>query len=153
MPDGLPFCLKLAIILGILVQAIQYNYLLISCSLPIQVLLMAVIENNWNGIVWDFKRKQLTAYAPGHCRSTNKEPWAAHTKAMDVLHTAIQSCISNYFDGWSLRWDNWTKVLLQCNRPKGLNPGKTWFVCMLLFTNFSQGFRIFDLNIHKQFLG
>lgn len=62
---------------------------------------MAFIANNWTGICWDVKRKQITAFAPGHPvdQANGVGNWAVHSRAMDVLHEAMQKCINNYFVG------------------------------------------------------
>ncbi|KAL6641970.1 hypothetical protein ACP70R_020151 [Stipagrostis hirtigluma subsp. patula] len=87
---------------------------------------LAMIEKNWTAIAWDMKRKQITAYAPGFRASGKKNPWASHSEAIDTLHSAMKECIEEYFVGWRMCWDNWPKVLLECNSQGQDMRGNHW---------------------------
>lgn len=107
---------------------VKYLLGVLNTNFVVQILLAAFIAGNWTGLCWDVKRKQITAYAPGHPfdRVVGAGDWSVHSQAIDVLHQAMQNCINEFFDGWTVNWDNWTKVLLQCCPPERSTKFEPW---------------------------
>jgi hypothetical protein len=79
-----------------------------------------MVENKWSSFAWDFKRRQLTIYAP----SNKSGKWDPYVKVADLLNIAIRRCIEHFFDGWKVDWNNWATVYKQhtqnCETPTNL---------------------------------
>jgi hypothetical protein len=65
-----------------------------------------MVENKWSSFAWDFKRRQLTIYAP----SNKTGRWDPYYKVADLLNAAIRRCIETFFDGWEADCDKWATV-------------------------------------------
>ncbi|KAL6591453.1 hypothetical protein ACP70R_049956 [Stipagrostis hirtigluma subsp. patula] len=90
-------------------------------------LTMVQIEKKWAAIAWDFKRKQITVFAPGHHPHFGSGKWSGHEKVVSVLHKALGNCLNTFFDGWAYPWVDWPKVFIDSkNKGPSAVSGMSW---------------------------